>query len=342
MTIELEPVRTFGPGELLAWLRQQGPPPRPGSVLDRAGAWLERIPEAATPARLPGHVTDPLAELSELEPALELFRGRRARPGYRGWLAGGSLLLFDEATGAVELVTEVETNQLLDWLASPLDGFREPDIDLARLPPLPADAVAVLLLLGDLFRARYPDPDPRWAPDGRFRFRLEELTALGARPDPHSLITAWRRVTATNLPAADEETIAEQLAVLALWELVGRGPTLAELDDDSRPADAPDEWWLGEPLTWLVRCLAWWNHLLAVESGHGQLQLLQATALWSLARDAEDERHWDLVPTSPAAVRARLDELAAPGDDVCPACGRTNRPDARFCGGCGLPLAGSR
>ncbi len=358
MATELEATLSLSPGELAAALDQLGLTPHPGSPVAGLDA-----PAAGTPlAGLSSAQRDAVAAALRLVsgPGVPpvFRRGRRGRPAYSGWLSPSATepeeatLLLLEDNRAVDLYVGLSRDELVHWLLEPYAGFQVPDIPLPLLDPVSPETMTVLLGLADLFRARYPDPDPAWAPDGDMRFDVAELAALVPSADPtHTLRTAWSAVGGPDLPLLDEAALETELMVLSLWGWLGKGEALEAIDEDAlTAADLPDSYWLAPAVLWWVRCLAWWNHLLAVgEPGDG-VAVIQATALWAIEPVEEDGRPLlslrAMVPAElhhaiEAALVAAWPALAADGP-ACPHCGAAVRPGARFCQACGQPVQPGR
>lgn len=358
MATELEAALSLSPGELVAALDQLGLTPEDGSPL----AGLETSPAGKPLAGLTSAQRDDVA--AALRPLLRagappvFRRGRRCRPMYRGWLSASrdepeeATLLLLEDRAAVDLYFGVSHQELVDWLLAPYTTFRVPDIPLPALEPVPFETMAVLLGLADLFRARYPDPDPAWAPDGNLRFEMQELAAVMSPAEPeHSLRTAWLAVGGPDLPLPAPDALETELMILSLWGWLGKGESLETIDEDAlTAADVPDSYWLPPALLWWVRCLAWWNHLLAVGSPGSGVAVIQATALWSIEpSDEEQVPGVALHTTVPAALRHAVDEALqaawprpTPDGRACPHCGAAVREGARFCAACGQAVQPGR
>jgi len=358
MATELEAQLSLSPNEVAAALQELG-------LASESGAALAGL--AATPGG------EPLAGLSEssrnaLAAALALLcrgglapafrRGRRARPGYQGFLvpadepAEATLALLEDG-GALDLYVGLTSAQLLDWLLAPFASFRVPEIPLPALEPVPPETMVVLLALADLFRKRYPDPDPEWAPDGNLTFDEAELAAIATEPEPyHSLRAAWETVGGPSLPLLDGGAVSHELLVLALWQWLGKGEPLDAIDEEAlTPADAPDSYWLPPALLWWVRCLAWWNHLLAIGTDGDGIAVIQATALWRIVPEEDEEGRPELSlhVIVPAELHHAVEEallavwpVQAADGPACPHCGAAVRPGARFCQACGQAVQPGR
>ena len=354
MAIELEADLSLSPGEVAAALVQLGLEPQPGSPIAGLPSPADATPLAGLSSARRETVAAALSQLARPGAPPVFRRGRRARPGYRGWLTADAenpdeaTLLLLENNGAADVYFGLMRAALTDWLLQPFAGFRVPEIPLPVLDPVPARTMSVVLALADLFRFRYPDPVPDWSPDGDLRFEVAELAALLPPADElHSLRTAWRAVSGPDLPLLDPAELETELMILSLWGWLGKGEALEAIDEEAIvSADEPDSYWLAPAVLWWVRCLAWWNQLLAVDRPSEGLAVIQATALWVIERHDEDgEALLALRTVTPAELHHAVDDALADawpalaaGGPACPHCGVTVLPTARFCQVCGQPV----
>jgi hypothetical protein len=354
MATELESDVSLSPGQVAALIESLALRPSAGSPLAAGSGAAAPAPPPAE-ARLEAAVTILRAAADCVAPPV-FSRGRRARPNYRGWLFGAAAdpdeaaLLLREENGAVDLYFGVTHDDLVHWLLQPYAGFQIPEIDLPVLETVPAATMTVLLALADLFRTRYPDPEPDWAPDGDFRFDVAELATLVPPADPlHSLRTAWAAVGGPELPLLDDQALDTELTILSLWAWLGKGEVLEAIDEDAlTAADQPDSYWIAPALLWWVRCLAWWNHLLAVGPRGAGVAAIQATALWTI-EPVDENAELRLQPITPAGLHHAVSEAiaaawptAVPAGPACPHCGVGIEADARFCPACGQPVQPNR
>jgi hypothetical protein len=246
-----------------------------------------------------------------------------------------------QADGSATLMFLPDRSALKDWL---MEGTREmarPEIPLLPLPRLAPSGLAVVLALADLFRERYPDPNPAWKPDVPIAIAVDRLAAQLDSDDPHSLATMYEQLAERDLPRLGRDELERVLFMFANEQLI-------VLDADAPPITRFE---LSDRFAWTLRCLAWWDLTLSIQpwspaaSRTGKaVTVIQASSLW---------RCTDLLDTpGPTAELSCLDaqeleravedilarQPAAPLALVCSSCGGHVDDGERFCAACGSPV----
>ena len=374
------------PGDLARLLAQLGIEPTAASPLHEYPELLtgEASPPSAEHLEDRTVLTDARAYAEHIQAlaqpvaVLRVRRGRHRQPpdtfyactADRFWRT--TTVLSPNADGSAMLLFPPDRTALLEWLLEGLGSIRPAEVPLTALPPLRPVGLAIVLALAGLFRARYPDPDPAWAPDAPLAFGLDEVQAqlqdglTGA--DRHSLLVAYMDLVQERLPHVGPEALEGVLYVLANEQLV-------ELEESDTTLVGIV---LGERLTWALRCLAWWDLTLAVEpwprDWHPTVEpiyAIQASAVWrfdagpdatlpprmtsgfELADDLQafldaaagvlDASGDVIAPAVPPAPDQEYEErptaLYQPDVETarCAACGEELGPTGHFCGHCGAP-----
>ncbi|MDQ7823311.1 MAG: zinc ribbon domain-containing protein [Candidatus Eremiobacteraeota bacterium] len=290
------------------------------------------------------------------EPALFRVYSHREKPSV---LTMASL----EGDGSLTVSYPFTADSLLDWLMAPVSAIERPPLTRGSFPGLPSPALKVLFAIADIFRNRYPLPEPAWEPREVFSFTGEEVAgeaadALEGR-NSHSLIAGLTALKA--LPAEPLPTEAVEGYLLAF---MGEGLLALETSAET------ERYIARSPFLWAIRCLAWWDVAFRAgpleETGPGgeeSLTVFMATGLWTLSsRKSGNASYSTLGVHGSGEAREMLSlvmaGLAAPssgipgapaiapcsppavhGERFCRQCGGSLTQGALFCRHCGKPIA---
>ncbi|MBN1537372.1 MAG: zinc ribbon domain-containing protein [Anaerolineales bacterium] len=231
---------------------------------------------------------------------VKIKRGRRRRAVEISYACMGHsdddiVLLKTRQDEGGELLFPFSIESLTEMLSSGMQNTKPLGIPMDEFLPLSPVGLGALLALADLFNEEYPTPDPDWLPESPLLFSLDswyELLQDGRQAEPQdSLVAAFQDLTGVSIPDFDIEELASLLFVFTNEGYIGV-ETMENL-----PGDRDAVYYVSKDLTLALRCLAWWDLRLGIESftehsPHDALPFyaLQATAIWQFSLEKDMQR----------------------------------------------------